>query len=105
MVQVKAFKGMSAPKVANLNNKTAGLQVLQGACLSNSESQITASLLCIQEEKYPLDLSLKTTIRFTSNMSFERSDQCLYTYFSQAINVYEMKYDHSISSFAFSLLD
>ena len=77
MVQVKAFKGMSAPKVSNLNIKAAGLQGFQGACLSNSESQFSASLLCIQEEKYPLDLSLKTTIRFTSNMSFERSDQCL----------------------------
>lgn len=72
----KAFKGMSSSKASNLADQTAGapsvLEALHSVPLLNAKSQVKPSSLCIQGEKLPLDLSLKTSIRFTSSVSFER---------------------------------
>ncbi|MCO5559253.1 hypothetical protein L7F22_012848 [Adiantum nelumboides] len=72
----KAFKGMSASRSANLTEDTAGVSLAAKApqlhFAAKNKAQVKPSSLFIHGNNLPLDLSLKTSIRFTSTASFER---------------------------------
>lgn len=75
----KAFKGMSASRAANSSEPTTGVTLAaegpQSLSLLTNRAQIKPPSLCITGNKLPLDLSLKTNIRFTSTTSFERCER------------------------------
>ncbi|KAI5070502.1 hypothetical protein GOP47_0014845 [Adiantum capillus-veneris] len=75
----KAFKGMSAARAATVTELTAGPPLAAKApqlhSTSKSKAQDKPSSLFIHGNKLPLDLSLKTSIRFTSRASFERFER------------------------------
>lgn len=64
----KAFKGMSVSRSKSADLGAGSPLAAEALQLAN---QINPPSLCIKGKKLPLDLSLKTNIRFTSNTSFE----------------------------------
>ncbi|MCO5559464.1 hypothetical protein L7F22_013064 [Adiantum nelumboides] len=74
----KTLKGMSASRSANLTEDTAGVSLAakgpQLHLAAKNKAQVEPSSLFIHGNNLPLDLSLKTSIRFTSTASFERSN-------------------------------
>ncbi|KAH7281453.1 hypothetical protein KP509_36G048400 [Ceratopteris richardii] len=73
----KALKGMSVSRTTSLVEQISGV-FLPSEVLPLSENRADSMKLSpsvIQSNKLPLDLSLKTSVRFTSDASFERCER------------------------------
>lgn len=73
---VKAFKGMAVPKVSSVIDQTVGAATVSKkgslSSIQNATANLSSASLCLQGRKLPLDYSLKTSMRFTSCVSFQR---------------------------------